>query len=158
VFGVTYVAAVYDRRTYLMEELLTSLSLLGSSIIIIWGWSFVHRKSAERDLANKRRELRVEYLIGAYRRLEHVSNREGTMESFAEVEKALADVQLFGTPTQVELARSFILLFVEKRSASLDQLLDELRQDLRRELNLEKVPLKTIYFRYTENSKSNSNS
>jgi len=110
-----------------MEELLTPLSLLGSSIIIIWGWSFVHRKSAERDLANKRRELRVEYLIGAYRRLENVSNREGTIESFAEVEKALADIQLFGTATQVELARSFILLFVEKRSASLDQLLEHFR-------------------------------
>jgi len=138
-----------------MEELLTPLSMVGSAIIIILGWSFVHRKSAERDLANKRRELRVEYLIGAYRRLENASNRQGTKESFLEVEKAIADIQLFGTSAQVELARTFASDFVENRSASLDSLLSELRKDLRRELDLEETSSNTIFFRYVEPRPSN---
>jgi hypothetical protein len=137
-----------------MNVMLTLLSLLGSSIIIVLGWGIVHRNSSGRDLANKRRELRVEYLIGAYRRLENASNRDGTLATFLEVEKALADIQLFGTPNQVELARAFIHKFVQESSASLDPLLDDLRGELRKELHLEEVPQKTVYFRYTEKPNS----
>ncbi len=134
-----------------MDSLLTPLSVVASSILIILGWEVVHRKSSERDMADKRRDLRVEYLITAYRRLENAANREGTKESFSEMEKALADIQLFGTPDQVALVRSFCAEFVENRSASLDLLLDELRKDLRVELNLDAIPQKTVFFRYREN-------
>ena len=137
-----------------MEAILTPLSLLASSAIVVLGWSYVHRKSAERDLVNKRRELRVEYLINAYRRLESASNRPATKETFAEVEKAMADIQLFGTRTQVELVREFCFKFVENRTGSLDQLLNDLRKDLRKEPTLESVPLDTVFLRYTEGFKS----
>ena len=133
-----------------MELVLTSLA---TTIIIVMGWYVAHRLSSTRDLANKRREPQVNYLIEAYRRLESASNRgPSTNESFIEVEKAMADIQLFGTATQVKLVHDFCSEFVEKRTGLLDPLLNDLRKSLRKELNLESVPLNTVFLRYDQNS------
>lgn len=89
-----------------------------------------------RDRANHRRDLRVEYLLTAYRNLEHASSRDFTDESARQVEEAIADVQLLGTPRQVDLAVDFAEEFVAAKGANLDALLDDLREDLRAELDL----------------------
>lgn len=89
-----------------------------------------------RDRANHRRDLRVEYLLTAYRNLEHASSRDLTDDSARRVEEAIADVQLLGTPHQVDLAVDFAERFVAGHGANLDGILDDLRDDLRTELNL----------------------
>jgi hypothetical protein len=122
-------------------------SLLITAIVAILGWAVIHRLSMRRDLVNKRRELRVQYLIEAYRRLEFVGNRPLTRELGPEFEKAIADVQLFGTPRQVELAREFALGFAKSGTHALDPLLNELRNNLRNELNLEPVQGNITYLR-----------
>lgn len=121
--------------------------------VVIIGWYVAHYLTGKRDQANKRRDLRVQYLIEAYRRLEFASNRPLINEVVPEFEKALADIQLFGTPKQVALAQSFALGFAEKGTHPLDPLLNELRQELRKELNLESVQPSIKYLRITYDEK-----
>jgi hypothetical protein len=106
--------------------------------------------TAKRDLANKRRELRVRYLIDAYRQLESAGNRSEPSSKWSELESAIADIQLFGTPNQVEMAQRFADEFAESRTASLDELLFGLRDTLRAELQLEKVESQIKYLRITQ--------
>lgn len=124
-----------------------------TAFVVVIGWYVAHYLTAKRDQANKRRDLRVKYLIEAYRRLEFVGNRPLTNEVAPEFEKAVADVQLFGTPRQVELAQAFALGFAEKGTHPLDPLLNELRQELRKELNLEPVEPNIKYPRITYDEK-----
>lgn len=124
-----------------------------TAAVVIVGWYVAHYLTGKRDQTNKRRDLRVQYLIEAYRRLESAGNRPLTQEVAPEFEKAVADVQLFGTRKQVELARTFALGFAKNGTHSLDPLLNELRQELRKELNLESVPANITYLRISHDEK-----
>ncbi len=118
-----------------------------AALVIVAGWQVVHRQEMQRDRDAKRRDLRVEYLIEAYRRLEYVSNRPNTPENTPDLGKAIADVQLFGTAKQVELAQTFGSDLSKNGTAPLDPLLFQLRTDLREELGLEIVSPKIYYLR-----------
>jgi hypothetical protein len=110
------------------------------------GGFVVHMLTARRDRANKRREQRSGYLIEAYRRLESSTQRHGPLDA-SKLESAVADIQLFGSPSQVQLVQEFAAEFAAQRGASLDALLRELRRDLRVELNLESVPDRILHLR-----------
>jgi hypothetical protein len=66
-----------------------------------------------------------------------------------EFERSIADVQLFGSPKQVQLAREFAKNFARDGNASLDSLLNELRNALRKELNLAPVEPGITFLRMT---------
>jgi hypothetical protein len=123
--------------------------LLVTTVIAIIGWWIVHWFSMRRDRINKRRDLRVQYLIDAYRKLEYASNRPISPETAPDFEKAVADIQLFGSPRQVKLAQDFAVGMAESGSYSLDEIMIDLRQDLRKELLLPEVPAKIKYWRLT---------
>ncbi len=134
-----------------IETFTPQLALLASSIIVVLGWYVVHRLSSHRDLMNKRRELSITYLIEAYRRLEHCGNRKVvTKEIVSEMEKTLTDIQLFGFKRHVELLLEFRSEYEQKKSASLEPLLNELRKDLREKLNLESLPKNRITIRFNQ--------
>jgi hypothetical protein len=124
-----------------------------AGVIVVVGWYVVHQLTIKRDQANKRRDLRVQYLIKAYRRLEFAGNRPLTEEVAPELERAVADIQLFGTPKQVELVQTFALGFAENKRHSLDPLLNDLRRELRNELNLESVQTGIKYLRIADGEK-----
>lgn len=112
------------------------------------GWFAAHQLTAARDRTNKRRDLRVQYLLDAYRKLEAASNRECKVEADAkQLEAAVADVYLFGTASQVSKAKEFAETFARTGGASTESLLADLRQDLRRELRLEALPDGVIHLR-----------
>src|ERR1700730_16829532 len=92
------------------------------------GGLLVHLLSARRDRANKRKEQRVTYLIEAYRRLEECSQQFGLADK-RKLESAVADIQSFGTPRQVDLVQWFASDFAARGAASLDDLLGDLRTD-----------------------------
>jgi hypothetical protein len=121
-------------------------------VAILGGW-LGHYLSSRRDLLNERRKLRVSYLIEAYRKLESGSNRDNSREAWKEVwplfESAIADVQLLGSARQVLMARQFALDMAENQTASIDELIFDLRRSLRRELELEPVETKIVYMRFT---------
>jgi hypothetical protein len=132
------------------------IPLLITTIVGILGWIVAHRLTAKRDLANKRRELRVKYLIDAYRQLEGAGNRIESSSKWTELESAIADIQLLGTPEQVEMAKRFAEEFAENRVASLDNLLFDLRETLRAELQLEPVKSKIKYLRINQTQHNES--
>ena len=111
------------------------LPLLITTFTAVGGWLVVHRMAAKRDQLNKRRDLRIQYLIDAYRKLESVSNRDESSPEWAErLESAIADIQLFGSTGQVAMAKEFASDMAAERAASPDELLKDLRKDLRQEL------------------------
>lgn len=131
----------------LMNAIVTLIAALIGFVVVVWGWKVVHRQELERDIAAKRRELRVKYLIEAYRNLEYAANRTPTEQTRSNLERAVADIQLFGSPTQVESAQSFARDFASHGSASLDKLLSDLCRSLRQEIGLEPSEWKPVFLR-----------
>ena len=60
---------------------------------------------------------------------------------------AITDIQLFRSAVQVAVAQKFTFEMAEQGRASADELLDSLRSDLRRELELERVDGKLAFLR-----------
>jgi hypothetical protein len=129
------------------SSLVGILAAVIGAVVIVLGWRVAHRQEMERARANEKRRQRIEYLIQAYRRLEAASNRSDPKNDLSGLESAIADVQLFGSARQVELAQQFATHFAGEGAASLDTLLQELRRDLRSELDLEPVPAPLKFLR-----------
>jgi hypothetical protein len=123
-------------------------SLTVTVLVALGGWWFVHRLTASRDLVNERRKLRVSYLLEAYRRLEDAVHRDDPTRSHPKWESAIADIQLLGSPAQVHLARMFALGMASDHSASLDALINDLRESLREELRLPHAGEPVVYLRF----------
>ncbi len=120
-----------------------------AALVVVLGWYVVHKKSTERDLANKRRDLRLQYLIEAYRRFSNAANRPLVPPYSSDMESAIAVIQLFGSSEQLVFLRQFA---IEKTPA--DQvskgghdLLASLRDELRAELRLERVQGRFMFYR-----------
>lgn len=111
--------------------------LLVTTVVAIVGWYAAHRHAAARDRIGKRREMIVQHLITAYRQLEPY--HDVTPGNAREMERAIADIQLLGSPEQVHLAQEFALAFARNGTALLDPLLLSLRAALRSELGLPPV-------------------
>lgn len=118
-------------------------------VAILGGW-IGHHFSARRDVANERRKLRISYLLEAYRRLEGASNRDDPKTSWRQFESAIADIQLLGSAHQVLPARQFSIDMAKNRTAPLDDLIFDLRQSLRSELDLEPISEKVLFLRYID--------
>jgi hypothetical protein len=125
--------------------------LIITTMVAILGWYIVHRLNIARDRVNKKRDLQIQYLIDAYRRLERASNRPKNFDNNFELESAIADIQLFGTVHQVKLAEKFSLDIAQNNHASTDGLLINLRAELRKELGLEEVNPEIVYLRLDKN-------
>ena len=116
-------------------------------VAVVGSW-LSHRFSSERDVANERRQMRIQYLLDAYRRLESASNRSGTNDDWSKLESAVADVQLLGSARQVRLAREFAFSMAQDGTAPLNSLIDDLRASLRSELLLDAVSENVIHVRF----------
>ena len=124
--------------------------LLVTTIVATLGWYVAHALNSRRDRSNKRREIRVQYLIEAYRRLEAGTCR-GPIHSteFGKgFESAIADIQLFGTSEHAHLARDLATAIATRQDgASAGPLLLSLRDALRGELSLGALNAEPIHFR-----------
>jgi hypothetical protein len=84
------------------------LTVLIPTFAAVISWFVGSWLAARRDRVNKRRDLRVQYLIEAYRRLATATNRiEPTAAYFADLDSAIVDVQLFGSADQIAAAQKF---------------------------------------------------
>jgi len=120
------------------------------SVVAVVGWFAAHQFNVYRDRQNKRRELRVQFLLDAYRRLESAANREAkTEEQMLAFESALADIQLLGTPEQVAAIVSYLRQYAEGRGTQIDDILRLLRRDLRIEVGLRGEVENAVFFRFT---------
>lgn len=118
--------------------------------VALGGWLAVHRFSAWRDRINHKRKMQTDFLVTAFQNLANSANRPfvAGAEHLKDMESALADIQLFGSRKQVQLVEDFAKEFSQANSASLDPLLNSLRQDLRKELGYEQIESNVKWVRF----------
>jgi hypothetical protein len=122
-------------------------SMVITVLLALLGWYIGYWTTVRRDRLAKKRDLRIQYLIDAYRRLESAANR--TNASLEELESSVADIQLFGSAEQIRLVREFAAKFAADGGAGLTDLLESLRADLRKELDLGVSPARIVHLRIT---------
>ena len=117
--------------------------------VALSGWFTVHRLTAWRDRVNHKRKMQTDFLVKAFQGLSNAANRPPTPGAphFRDMESAVADIQLFGSKSQIELVERFTREFEETKQASLDPLLSSLRKDLRKELGYEPINTNVRWFR-----------
>jgi hypothetical protein len=133
------------------------LTLSTSAIIALFGWFIAHGFTSSRNLDNKRRELRTNYLLEAYRKLERSAEHKNPAESWSDMESAIADIQLLGSIEQVTLAKQFISEMVNNGKAKTQELLAELRASLRKELKLAPFNEEILHLRFGTQNKQQKN-
>jgi hypothetical protein len=126
------------------------IPLLATALVAILGWFAAHRLTEARDQANKRREMRLTLLLGAYRALESATNRDFSGEVAQAACKAFADIQLVGTAEQVKLAQTLMYEFGRTQGGDWQPLLLSLREDLRAELGLRALDSQLVHLRWTD--------
>lgn len=113
------------------------------------GWVVGHYFNSLRDRQLKRREIITDHLINAYRILANeVTLREASIERDKQLETLIAELQLFGTLKQIKLAKQLADDIVNKETFYIDDLLVDLRDDLRNQLSLEKVEGRVKWLRF----------
>lgn len=128
-----------------LQDFTATLPAFVAAAIVVVGWFAVNRLNSKRERANKRRDIRTQCLIDAYRRIARNGNRPPSREQFSEIELALAEWQLFGTADQIDLTREAIERLVKRKEAQADALLGAIRDDLRAELGLEPARRKFMW-------------
>jgi hypothetical protein len=120
------------------------VSLAVAIVVAVGGWvvnGVLERRSVRRD-------MRVTYLLSAYRALDGASNRAAiSLQHERDLESAVADVVLLGSERQVELANNFSRAFAKEGHADSAALLEALRSDLRKELLLGAAGARTTWLR-----------
>ena len=124
-----------------------TVSLAIPAIIGVVGWYVVNLLAARRDRANKRREIRTQYLLHAYRSIAAASYRIVDEEVAKGVESAIQDIQLFGNTIMIDLARTYQEELVQTRKTNPSPLLRTLRGEIRRELGLPQVQQELFWIR-----------
>ncbi len=119
--------------------------------LAVLGWLVAHYFTAKRDVSNKRRELRLQYLIGAYQVLTNeISHRDPNPERSFKLENLLSDIQLYGSENQVDLAKQLATDVAAGIGFELEPLIKSLRDDLRKELHLSKISGNVKWLRFKE--------
>lgn len=105
------------------------------------GWKSAHKLTSERDVKNKKREIVLNYLIEAYFILTNDLTERGNINTkqAEKIEKIISQVQLFGSTKQVDLAKDIADCIGNGGIIEYDSLINSLRDDLRKELELEKI-------------------
>jgi len=131
-----------------METIVTPLlsALLGGTIVAV----VTHLLTSRRERQRNKREFNLKYLIDAWKNLNKGSRDDvGIHEKAPALESAIADVQLFGSPAQIRMAQKIAQEMTEANTSNTTDLLHDLRDGIRRELELEKAPEGAFFFRIT---------
>jgi len=127
------------------KEFQIVLAAVLTAVVVMNSWSVTYNQNSKLDREARSRNIRVQYLIEAYRRLESAASRtlrsDKDLQDYGHnVENAIGDIQLFGTKEQVELATGVVAsMRGPGATADLKPLLKALRRNLREELQLPAV-------------------
>jgi len=124
------------------------LSVLSSSLVAgIAGAYIGHVLTARRERRNRLQQQRSQYLVDAYRAFAKANHHPRLYEVADDLEQAIADIQLFGTPELIALTQTFCREMAAEETASLDDILTTIRQNLRTELGEKPVSGKMMWLR-----------
>ena len=107
---------------------------------LIGGHFFTNR----RESLKRKKEMRIEYLVNAYRKLEKGASPTSADYSAGEFESAISDIQLFGSGEQVILAHRFCEAASKGDGSLLQELLENIRKELREELEVKNSNLPPV--------------
>lgn len=125
-------------------------AIMLAPLVAVLGWFVAHQFNVHRDRLNRRHDLRIQYLLDAYRRLESAANREDkTEEQAVAFESAMADIQLLGTSREIGATVRYLREHASSGEGRIDDLLRLLRDDLRKELRLPVSQDPPLIFRFT---------
>ncbi len=123
---------------------LTLLASLVVAIVLLAIRVFVMQRVQQRRQRENRQETeRLKSLVAAYRALAG-SFSPATVENATQMEETLAEIVLFGSLPQVELAAACATALKRGESPDFQPLIEELRSDLRRQLGLEPIPASLV--------------
>lgn len=122
------------------------------------GWLSVHYFNTRRDRSIKRKEIVTAHLINAYRILTHeITRRNLTKEKGEKLESVISDIQLFGSSDQVKLAKKLTEDIISSDEFLMDDLINNLKHDLRSQLGLEHIEGNVKWLRLNDNYKVTGN-
>lgn len=124
-------------------------TIIGGLLAAAFSAVLAHRFTSRRDLINRRSQLRIQYLLTAYRNVADTAHRdlEGSYRDARAFEEGLADIQLLGSRPQAEMARHIAYKMASSGGADLDDLLLSLRDELREVLGLERLQWSPVHTR-----------
>lgn len=128
-------------------------TILGSLVVAAVGAGLAavlaHRYTSRRDQANRRSDLRTEYLLTAYRAISDAISRNHYRDSpdARALEKGLSDIQLLGSVEQAGMALEVIQAITDKGEVYPNELLESLRDELREDLGLKPLSNKPVQLR-----------
>lgn len=124
------------------------LSILSSSFVAGIAGAYVgHLLTTRREQKNRLQQHRIQYLVEAYRAFARAGHHPRLHEIADELEQAVADVQLLGSPKLIELTQKFCREMAADQTANLDDILEVLRRNLRAELGELPVSGQMMWFR-----------
>jgi hypothetical protein len=133
-------------------QVLSSLEIwkiLVTIIIAALGWIIVHYFNTKRDRTLKRRELVTSHLINSYKVLTiDITQREANTERDLKLESVIAELQLFGSEEQIRLTKKLVDDIHNKSGFLMDDLINNLRNDLRDELGLSLIQGNVRWLRF----------
>lgn len=119
---------------------LSIIASLAVAVLLLAVRIFVlQRMQQQRQRENRQETERLKSLVAAYRSLAG-SFSPATGEHQMQMEEALADVVLFGSIPQVELAAACARALTRGEAVAYQPLIEELRSHLRIQLGLEPIP------------------
>jgi hypothetical protein len=131
------------------------LSILSSSFVAGVAGAYVgHLLTSRRERKNRLQQQRIQYLVEAYRAFAKAVHHPRLYEVADELELAVADVQLLGSPQLIELTQKFCRKMAADQVADLDDILEAIRRDLRAELGELPVSGRMMWFRISGPSKN----
>lgn len=134
----------------LLLSVLSSSFVAGLVGIFVGNWL-----TSRRERKHRLQEQRIQYLVNAYRAFAKSNHHPRLYEVADELEQAIADIQLFGSPELIALAQKFSHEMAAKEEASLDDILATIRRDLREELGETSVSGKIVWLRIGRRSIDN---
>lgn len=125
------------------------LKIIITVALAVTGWLIGHHFTTRRDVSNKRREFVIGHLIEAYQIIANdISQRPQTSETNLKLENILTNIQLFGSLEQITLAKELSDKVAHGGVFMLNPLINSLRDDLRKELNLPRIDSDIKWLRF----------
>jgi len=123
------------------------LALSVTVLLAVAGWMVSHGLSVKREIEQKKREIRVQHLREAYLKLANVADTGNLQANIVDIQQAFNDIQLFGELSEIHLIECIIRQVTEEGSARIDDLLKELRNEIREHIGLKRIDDYRLYIR-----------
>lgn len=140
---------MYDVAPYFFKTLTYITTALGIIIPSIAASYFTYLRVNKNNLKQEKQKLILNYLTESFRKLALAVQRPPKDGSpyFRDLESVVADIQLFGTKSQVDTILEFLDEWKKHNQGNLNNMLDKLRNELRKELGLTAIEAGIRWFR-----------